>query len=298
MLGGLGNGLSDAAWNAWIGNLDRSNELLGFLHAAYGVGGVVSPLVATAIITRGTLPWYTFYYVVIGISLVEMLALTMAFWNHTGRRYREHMACSPEAHEKSASIRRVLTTQPEAHIAWLSALFVLIYIGVEVSLGGWVVEFLLRIRNGEAFASGMGATGYWLGITLGRILLPFVTNLLGLKMAVIVYLSMAMTMELIFWLVPSFYASITAVSLQGFFIGPMFPHAVAAVTSLLPEHLHVVVIGFVTALGGCGASLLPFALGALAQRFGVTALQPYILACLGVSLVIWFFIPHSKRGYT
>ncbi|KAK6207603.1 hypothetical protein QIS74_12684 [Colletotrichum tabaci] len=296
MLGGLGNGLSDAAWNAWIGNLDQSNELLGFLHAAYGVGGVASPLIATAMITRAALPWYTFYYFVIGISVVEMLALTGAFWNHTGLRYREQMACSPGAHEKSASIRRVLTKQPEARIAWLSALFVLVYIGVEVSLGGWIVEFLLQVRKGEAFASGMGATGYWLGITLGRILLPFVTNLIGLKIAVTVYLAAAMAAELVFWLVPNFYASIIAVGLQGFFIGPMFPHAISAVTSLLPQHLHVVVIGFVAALGGCGASLLPFAVGMLAQRFSVTALQPFILACLGLSLVIWLFIPHAKKS--
>ncbi|TKW52453.1 hypothetical protein CTA1_7695 [Colletotrichum tanaceti] len=229
MLGGLGNGLSDAAWNAWIGNLDQSNELLGFLHAAYGVGGIASPLIATAIITRAALTWYTFYYFV-------------------------------------------------------------------VSLGGWVVEFLLHVRKGEAFASGMGATGYWLGITLGRILLPFVTNLIGLKMAVTVYLAAAMAAELVFWLAPNFYASIVAVGLQGFFIGPMFPHAMSAVTSLLPPHLHVVVIGFVAALGGCGASLLPFAVGMLAQRFSVTALQPFILASLGLSLAIWLFMPHAKKG--
>ncbi|TDZ13716.1 Bypass of stop codon protein 6 [Colletotrichum spinosum] len=179
MIAGLGNGLSDAAWNAWIGNLERSNELLGYLHAAYGVGGVFSPLVATAMITRAALAWNTFYYVVLGISVVEMLALTVTFWDHTGRRYREQMAQSQGTDDKPVSMRTTLTTLPEARIAWLSALFVLIYIGVEVSVGGWVVEFMLDVRHGEAFASGMCATGYWLGMTLGRIILPFVTRLIG-----------------------------------------------------------------------------------------------------------------------
>ncbi|TDZ89894.1 Bypass of stop codon protein 6 [Colletotrichum sidae] len=143
MIAGLGNGLSDAAWNAWIGNLERSNELLGYLHAAYGVGGIFSPLVATAMITRAALAWNTFYYVVLGISVVEMLALTVTFWDHTGRRYREQMAQSQGTDDKPVSMRTTLTTLPEARIAWLSALFVLIYIGVEVSVGGWVVEFML-----------------------------------------------------------------------------------------------------------------------------------------------------------
>ena len=44
ILAGFGNGVADAAWNAWVGNLANSSELLGFLHALYGVGGVVSPL--------------------------------------------------------------------------------------------------------------------------------------------------------------------------------------------------------------------------------------------------------------
>lgn len=65
MFAGFANGLGDAAWNAWIGNLAKASELLGFMHACYGAGGVFSPLVATAMITRGDLPWYTFYYIMV-----------------------------------------------------------------------------------------------------------------------------------------------------------------------------------------------------------------------------------------
>lgn len=65
MIAGLGNGLSDSAWNAWIGNLPRATEMLGFMHACYGVGAVISPLIATAMITRYHLPWFTYYYVMV-----------------------------------------------------------------------------------------------------------------------------------------------------------------------------------------------------------------------------------------
>lgn len=105
------------------------------------------------------------------------------------------------------------------------------------------------------------------------------------------YLILTIGLELVFWLVPRFVVSAVAVAFQGFFIGPLFPTAINAVTRLLPEHLHVVVIGFVAALGGCGASVLPFAVGVLAQRFGVTVLQPVILGLLGLSLVIWLSLP-------
>ena len=62
---GLGNGLEDAAWNAWLGNMANANELLGVLHGIYGAGAVISPLVATSMIAKGGLPWYYFYYVMV-----------------------------------------------------------------------------------------------------------------------------------------------------------------------------------------------------------------------------------------
>lgn len=43
--------------------MDKANELLGILHAAYGFGATISPLIATTMVTKGALPWYRFYYV-------------------------------------------------------------------------------------------------------------------------------------------------------------------------------------------------------------------------------------------
>lgn len=65
MLAGFGNGVADAAWNAWIGNMARANELLGFLHGLYGAGAVLSPLIATTMITKGGLEWFSFYYIMV-----------------------------------------------------------------------------------------------------------------------------------------------------------------------------------------------------------------------------------------
>jgi hypothetical protein len=38
ILSGFGNGLEDGGFNAWVGNMEYANELLGFLHASYGLG--------------------------------------------------------------------------------------------------------------------------------------------------------------------------------------------------------------------------------------------------------------------
>lgn len=43
---------------------------------------------------------------------------------------------------------------------------------------------MLQVRDGEPFASGMTATGFWLGMTVGRAVLGFVTPKIGVKLSV------------------------------------------------------------------------------------------------------------------
>ncbi|CAG8172695.1 unnamed protein product [Penicillium nalgiovense] len=290
---GLGNGLEDAAWNAWIGNMANANELLGVLHGTYGAGAVISPLVATSMIAKGGLPWYYFYYVMTGCAAIELVVSGACFWKSTAADFRASNVSS--ADNRKGGLRDALFKRPAARVTWLCALFLLGYVGVEVALGGWIVTFMIRVRQGGAFASGMTATGFWLGITVGRVILGFVTPRVGEKVAISVYIVCSMAFALVLWLVPQFYVSAVAVSLQGFFLGPLFPGVVVMVTKLVPRHLHVTSIGFVAAFGGSGAAILPFAVGVLAQAKGVKVLQPFIVALSGAILLTWLGLPRVSK---
>lgn len=147
-----------------------------------------------------------------------------------------------------------------------------------------------NVRHGGAFASGMTETGFWLGITLGRFALGFVSPRLGEKLSIIVYLLTAIALELVFWLVPEFIVSAIAVSLVGFFTGTIFPGVVAVATRLLPKNVHVAAIGFSAALSMGGGSVFPFMIGAVSQAKGVEVLQPIMLAMLAVALGIWLVL--------
>lgn len=65
VMGGIGNGLADSGWNAWIGAMINSHELLGIMHGLYGIGAVVSPLIATILVNKAHLPWFRFYNVMV-----------------------------------------------------------------------------------------------------------------------------------------------------------------------------------------------------------------------------------------
>ncbi|KAI1817274.1 putative MFS transporter [Poronia punctata] len=293
-LAGFGNGVADAAWNAWIGNMDRANEMLGFLHGLYGAGAVLSPLIATTMITKAHLPWYTFYYVMIGLAALELVLTAAGFWPATAQEYRESIARSSDA-SGGGGLKEALFKMPGARVTWLCAVFLLGYVGIEVALGGWIVEFMIQVRHGGAFESGITATGFWLGLTIGRFILGFITPKIGEKRAIMIYLPITMGLEILFWLVPQFIVSAVAVGLQGFFIGPLFPAAIVAMSKLLPRHLHVGAIGFAAAFGGSGAAFLPFAVGAIAQAKGVQVLQPIILALLAAIFLVWCGLPKIQK---
>lgn len=287
---GFGNGIEDSAWNAWIGNMHQANELLGLLHGAYGLGATIGPLIGTAMVTKGNLQWYTFFYIMIGLDGLALLLTTSAFWKATGKVHREAHSALSENGQRTTT-RRVMR-EP---ITWILALFLLGYVGAEVSLGGWIVTFMLRVRDAEPFIAGLTVTFFWLGLTIGRVLLGFITGRVGEKLAITVYLVLSVALQLLYWLVPNFVASAVFVAFLGFFLGPLFPAAIVAATKLLPADYHVSAIGFAAAFGGGGAAIFPFAVGAIAQSKGVQVLQPIVLAILGFILLMWWLLPGGLR---
>ncbi|KOC17060.1 bypass of stop codon protein [Aspergillus flavus AF70] len=295
---GIANGLHEAAWNTYIGSLDNPNELLGLLHGVYGLGAVISPLVATNMITKAKVPWYYFYFFMIGISVIEAVVCPTAFWRFTGAAFRQSHEQSDEesGDEAKNGLRDALFTRPAARVSWLSSFVLLFYVGVEVTVGGWIVTIMMEVRHAAPFPSGMTATGFWLGITAGRVVLGFVTARLGEKLATTIYISCAIVCALIVWLVPNFYVSAVVVSIQGFFLGPLFPCVVAVITKLLPKHLHVAAVGFVAAFGGAGAAVLPFVAGGIAQGTGVKSLLPFVVGVSAGILLLWLGLPRQKKS--
>lgn len=146
---------------------------------------------------------------------------------------------------------------------------------------------MLKVRHASNFQSGVSSTGFWAGMTVGRVGLSFLTARLGEFKSVILYLCISAVLELIFWLVPSFVVSAVAVAFLGLFLGPIFPTSVVLVTKILPRDLHVGSIGFATAFGGSGGAIIPFLVGVIAQKKGVQSLQPMVVAILVVIGILW-----------
>lgn len=179
-----------------------ADHMLGFLHGFYGLGATVSPLIATTLVTKANGRWYHFYYLMVrkfmtklsttlltlpcqaGIAVVEMITSVASFWKVDGQAYCE--ANADESDSNDGSMREALLDKKHRRVTWLCALFILGLDGVEGTLGGWIVTFMIRARHADPFASGIVATGFWLGSTVGSVALGFVTPRIGERWAVAV----------------------------------------------------------------------------------------------------------------
>jgi fucose permease len=168
--------------------------------------------------------------------------------------------------------------------------------GIEVGLGGWVNTFMLRVRHTSAKTAQFANMGFWLGMTVGRASLGFVTNHFGDARCVPVYIFLALALQLIFWLVRQYIVSAVAVALLGMFLGPMFPACAMKGANLLPKHMHVAGLGFAMALGGVGGTVAPYAIGAIAGHAGVGVLPPIVFGMEVVLLALWLTFPKAKNG--
>lgn len=90
-LTGFGGGLIDAAWCAWTGNMVSANKVQGFLQSFYSLGGMLAPLMATTMIVKGGLQWYTWYYVMVStcpyltlysVFIAVARTLKILYWIH------------------------------------------------------------------------------------------------------------------------------------------------------------------------------------------------------------------------
>ncbi|KAE8320471.1 major facilitator superfamily domain-containing protein [Aspergillus sergii] len=306
ILAGLGNGIVDASWNAWIGAMHNSSQLMGILHAFYGLGAALAPLTATYVITQRDWMWYHFYYIMGIAATIEFVTSVAAFWSARGSLVEASELGVPgdnvQQDGRDSSRRNTTLKNPTLESlglvsTWIISLFLLVYVGIEVTVGGWVFTFLVDLRNTPPSVAGVVTFMYWGGLTVGRVCLGFITPYFKRqRLVIVVYLLACVVCHIGFWLATELHLSMIAVTLLGFFLGPLYPEAVIAQAALLPKHLHVAAVGFACALGSAGGCIFPFITGAIAKAHGIKVLHPVVLAMLMLCLILWFALPGQRRG--
>lgn len=298
----IGFGLATALSlsNVFCANLSNGTAALGILHGSYGIGGTVGPLLATAIASRTGGRWSLFYFVTLGMAVVNTV---LAGWVFRGyerdmlpARPASASPSSPDRDREETSHARLLRGAVRNRVTVLGALFIFAYQGAEVSISGWIVSFLVAYRHGDVSRVGYVSAGFWAGITVGRFLLSHPAHTtVGEKLFVIIAIAGAVGFQLVVWLVPNLVGEAVAVAIVGLLLGPIFPCAAAVFSKLLPRNIQLSSLGFITASGSSGGAVAPFVTGLLAQKAGTFVLHPI---CIGLFVAMegcWGVLPRIKK---
>jgi len=274
---GFGVAIIDAGLNTYIASMPRNAALLNYLHAFYGIGALLGPLIASTILAIRW-GWNSVYIVWIGMSLVLLIGFQLVF-KEENISPREDTATRPESN--------VLLAALSVPMVWIAALFMLIYVGAEVSVGSWTYSFLTEERHAPILLAGWMVSGYWIGLTLGRLTLARVTLRIGSERLILGCLVGVVIGGLFVWLLPVYAVSAVGLGLIGFSFGPIYPTTIALISDRVSGRILPSVIGFMVSLGSIGAAICPWLAGLLAQRVGLWSLMPYVIILTAAMVLLW-----------
>ncbi|KIM81491.1 hypothetical protein PILCRDRAFT_71905 [Piloderma croceum F 1598] len=289
---GIGMALQHAQANGFVASFrDHAAEKMGMLHAAYGAGALTAPLVATRFAQMDR--WSFHYLVSLGIAVGNTIILIIVFGLKSQDECLAQIGQAPQ--EQGTSQRSKFRQIFGLKAVHLLAFFNLVYVGVEVTIGGWIVTYIINVRGGGPSA-GYVSAGFFGGLMIGRVALLWVNKMVGERRVLFIYAIGAIGLEFIVWFVPSLIGDAAAKgSLVGMLLGPIYPIVMNQSSKILPRWLLTGSIGWIAGFGQAGSAILPFITGALASKVGIENLQPLLVAMMSFMTGLWWLVPTSSR---
>ncbi|TFK82925.1 MFS general substrate transporter [Polyporus arcularius HHB13444] len=290
---GFGTAYLNAGSNAFLASLSvgKASTRMGILHALYGLGAMCSPLVSTQF---AHLPRWSFVYLThLGISCLNGLLQIAVFRFRTQEECFQEIGQPPPPEDSEGWLERYKKIF-KLRCVHLMALFAFTYVGHEVTVGSWIVTYIINERNGGP-NSGYISSGFFGGLMLGRVALLWFSKLVGERRVVFIYILAVVSLELVVWLVPNLYAGAISVCFVGFFLGPIYPILMNYCGRVLPPELISGAIGWIACWGAAGAAVFPFITGAIASKAGIVSLLPVLVSMMGLLFTIWLCVPGGRR---
>jgi fucose permease len=285
---GLAGGILESTLNAYLAAMPGSTTLLNRLHAYFGVGALIGPVLATWIV--GFASWSRVYLVL----AVVCIPLTAGFVFAYPRSRPRKSAVQPRP------VGGLLGATLRERGVLLASAMLAIYVGLEIGVGTWAYSYLVQARGLPDIVAGSAVSGYWLGLTAGRFLISPIATRLGASSVATVYVCLAgiTAAAALVWLAPIAALAVAALALLGFFLGPVFPTTIAMAPQLTAPRSVPTAIGVMNAGSVLGASIAPWAAGAIAQQAGPWTLLPFAIVLAVLQVLVWRLIALTTRTLT
>jgi len=292
VVAGYAIGLLESVLNAYLAALPNATTLLNRLHAFFGVGALLGPVLASWILGFASWP---VVWLVLAVACVPLMAGFLILYPRP-LADGEAPASSGEVSREASGGLLAATLRQRAVL--LGAALLAVYVGLELGMGNWGFSYLVQARGQSELLAGYSVSGYWLGLTLGRFLMSPLASRVGATAAGLMFTCLAgvTVATTLTWLLPGAAAASTGLVLLGFFLGPIFPTAMAVAPQLAAARLVPTAIGVMNAGSVVGGSALPWLAGVIAQSAGIWTLLPFTVTLALLQLAVWWPIAGRVRA--
>jgi fucose permease len=278
-----GFGTIDAALNAHAAARFGPRDI-NWMHASYGLGATLGPLLVTAMLTA-RLSWRFAFASMAAVLAVIALVLTAARHDWVMPRAR---AAPPS--EGLGGLR------PPRPALLAGIVFTAVETGIESAAGIWGYVFLTSGRGLPPAAAGVVVSAYWVMMFAGRAVLGPVAERAGaarvLAIAVIGIPAGAVLMTVP---APAFVA-VAGLLLLGLAAAPVFPLVTLTTADRVVAGTATTAVTLQVAASAVGSAALPSGVGLAIGAMSARALAPSLLALgLAMCAVYWLAL-RSRRG--
>lgn len=252
-LGGVGGGLIDAAFNAYVAE-HHSKRTLNWLHASFGIGATIGPTLVTLVLVGGG-AWRNAYLLTAAFlgALVVVLFIMRNRWLP--------IAAQAEAQAGNAtSIGQTLRLP----VVWLGIALFFIYGGTEFSPGQWVSTLFTEARGIPLETAGFWVSIYWGSFTVGRIFFGAIINMVPANRLMRACMAAMVAGAGLLWWGPTPEVGFFGLALLGFAQAPMFPVFISQAPVWMGARHAPNAIGFQVAGASLGIAVVPSLIGLVA----------------------------------
>lgn len=164
---GYGAGVIDTALNNFV-SLHYKSQHMNWLHACWGVGVTISPLIMPAFLSTDTGSWRNGYRVValLQLSIGIIIALTLNKWKIVKENFSQE-----DSTEQQKSLIEILRIKGVA----TSILSQGLYCSMEFTIGTWGASYLVNVYALQPDEAAKWISLYFCGIMIGRIISGFIS---------------------------------------------------------------------------------------------------------------------------
>jgi len=268
---GLGAGAIDAGLNTYVA-AHFSEGLMQWLHASWGVGITLGPIIMTMGLTASN-TWHTGYRIVgaFQLFLAVCFVLTLSMWTDNDM---------PAAHDEPKKLTDYKTPMGETlrqPRVWMSIFLFFMYVGAEGALGTWIYTLLTESRDVNPTVAGFWAGSYWATFTVGRIVAGLFAKRIGINKLVTGGLIGALTGAVLLVWNPSVGINLLAVAVIGFSIAPIFPAMMSGTSTRVGDHYAANTIGMQMTATGLGTAVIPGLMGVFARQVSLEVIPVMLL---------------------